>query len=196
MKNHYILVAVAIIATAFSTQAQIQKGNILIGGNLANINLGLNDPKILSAEISPKAAWFIKDNLALGGYVDFGIETAKNSGTTTNYGIGALGRYYSGKEGEIVKHSRIFGELTAGFGGVNVSDADNTNGLNIGAGPGFAYFITPNIGLEVLLKYNSLVGLGSTPYQGNLNASFGFQIYLPGKSAANKVKNDVKESKL
>lgn len=192
MKNHYILLAAALIAAAFTANAQIQKGNILIGGNLANVNLGLNDPKIFSAEITPKAAWFIKDNIALGGYVNFGIETAKNSGTTTNYGIGALGRYYAGKEIEIVKHSRFFGELTAGFGGVNVSDADNTNGLNISAGPGFAYFITPNIGLEALLKYNSLVGLGSTPYQGNLNLSFGFQIYLPGKSASDKVRNDIK----
>jgi outer membrane protein assembly factor BamA len=192
MKKQNILLAVAIIATGFSTNAQIQKGNILIGGNLANINVGLNDPNILSADITPKAAWFIQDNIALGGYVNFGIETAKNSGTTTNYGIGALGRYYMGKEVEVIKHSRFFGELTAGFGGVNVSDADNTNGLNIGVGPGFAYFITPNIGLEVLVKYNSLVGLGSTPYQDNLNASFGFQIYLPGKSAANKVRDDRK----
>jgi hypothetical protein len=192
MKNYYILLAVAIIATGIPTNAQIQKGNILIGGNLANINLGLNDPKIFSAEITPKVAWFVEDNLALGGYVDFGIETAKNSNTTTNYGIGLLGRYYAGNEIEIVKHSRFFGELTAGFGGVNVSDADNTNGLNLSVGPGFAYFITPNVGLEVLLKYNGLVGFGSTPYQANLNASFGFQIYLPCKSAANRVKNDMK----
>jgi hypothetical protein len=192
MKNYYILLAVAIMSTGFCASAQIQKGNILIGGNLANINLGLNDPKILSAEITPKAAWFIQDNLALGGYIDFGIETAKHSSTTTNYGIGLLGRYYAGKEVEIVKHSRFFGEVTAGFGGVNVSDSDNTNGLNISAGPGFAYFITPNVGLEVLLKYNGLVGFGSTPYQGNINASLGFQIYLPCKSAAKKVKDDMK----
>nr|WP_198999462.1 hypothetical protein [Flavobacterium sp. ASV13] len=191
MKNYKILFAIALLASALSSNAQIQKGNILIGGNLANLNLGLNGPKIFSAEITPKVAWFIKDNLALGGYVDLGLETAKHSATTTNYGIGALGRYYVGKEKEIIKHSRFFGEATVGIGGVNVSDADNTNGLNISAGPGFAYFVTPNIGLEFLLKYNSLVGLGSTPYQGNINASFGFQIYLPGKSTARKVQNDM-----
>lgn len=191
MKKYYILLVVAIMANVFGASAQIQKGNILIGGNLANINLSLNDPKIFSAAITPKVAWFIKDNLALGGYIDLGIETAKNSNTTTNYGLGALGRYYTGKEVETIKHSRFFGELTAGFGGVNVSDADNTNGLNISVGPGFAYFITSNVGLEVLLKYNSLVGFGSTPYQGNLNASFGCQIYLPYRSTAQKVKNDM-----
>lgn len=192
MKNYYLLLIVAIFANSFSTNAQIQKGNVLFGGNLANFNLGFNDPKIFSVEITPKVAWFVKDNIALGGYFDFGIQTAKNSNTKTNYGIGGLGRYYAGKEIEVVKHSRFFGELTAGFGGVNVSDSDNTNGLNISAGPGFAYFITPNVGLEVLLKYNSLIGLGSTPYQGNLNASLGFQIYLPSKSTENKIKNDMK----
>ncbi|WP_291143456.1 hypothetical protein [Flavobacterium sp. UBA7680] len=191
MKNYKILLAVAALAAGLNASAQIQEGNILIGGNLANVNLGLNGSKILSAEITPKIAWFIKDNIALGGYIDLGIQTAKNSGTTTSYGIGALGRYYTGKDKEIIKHSRFFAEATVGLGGVNVSDADNTNGINIGAGPGFAYFITPNIGLEVLLKYNNLIGLGSTPYQGNLNASFGFQIYLPGKSTARKVQNDL-----
>ncbi|SHL36818.1 hypothetical protein [Flavobacterium chilense] len=135
MKNYKILFAIALLASALSSNAQIQKGNILIGGDLANVNLGLNGPKIFSAEITPKVALFIKDNLALGGYVDLGLETAKHSATTTNYGIGALGRYYLGKEKEIIKHSRFFGEATVGLGGVNVSDGDNTNGLNISAGP-------------------------------------------------------------
>jgi len=192
MKKNSLLTLITIIAMGFTATAQIQKGNILMGGNLANINLGLNDPKIFSVDVTPKAAWFIKDNIALGGYINFGLETAKASNTTTSYGIGALGRYYMGPEGEIINHGRFFGEATAGFGGVNVSDADNTNGLNLSAGPGFAYFITPNIGLEVLLKYNGLAGFGSTDYQSNLNLSFGFQIYLPGRSTAKKVENDIK----
>jgi len=192
MKKNSLLTLITIFAMGFTAMGQIQKGNILIGGNLANINLGLNDPKIFSVDVTPKVAWFIKDNIALGGYINFGLETAKNSSTTTNYGIGALGRYYVGPEGELINHGRFFGEATVGFGGVNVSDADNTNGLNLSAGPGFAYFITPNIGLEVLLKYNGLADFGSTDYQSNLNLSFGFQIYLPGRSTARKVENDIK----
>ncbi|GGE44616.1 hypothetical protein EV200_101200 [Pedobacter psychrotolerans] len=174
-------------------QAQIQKGNVMVGGNLANINLGLDDPKIFSVDITPKAAWFIQDNLALGGYVNFGLETAKNSNTTTSYGVGALGRYYAGKDVEVLNHGRLFAEATVGIGGVNVSKGGgNTNGLNLSVGPGFAYFITPNIGLETLLKYNGLVGFGSSTTQSNLNLSFGFQIYLPGQRTANKVKGDIR----
>ncbi|EHQ28827.1 hypothetical protein [Mucilaginibacter paludis] len=193
MKKIALITCIAAIAATFSASAQIQKGNVLVGGNFGNINLGLNDPKIFSVDITPKAAWFVQDNVALGGYVNLGLETAKGSNTTTTYGIGALGRYYTGSDVEVLRHGRLFGEATVGLGGTNVSNGGgNTNGLNLSVGPGFAYFVTPNIGLETLLKYNGLVGFGSQTTQSSLNLSFGFQIYLPGKSTANKVRNDVR----
>lgn len=193
MKKFTFLFLFAVAAFGFSAKAQIQEGNVLVGGNFGNINLGLNKPHVFSLDITPKAAWFIEDNIALGGYVNLSVETAKGSNTTFGYGAGALGRYYTGSDVSILKHGRIFGEATVGFGGVNVSNGGgNTNGLNLSVGPGFAYFVTPNVGLETLLKYNGLVGFGSQTYQSNLNLSFGFQIYLPGKSTANKIKSDMK----
>jgi len=189
-----LIIIIIVLAAAISARAQIQQGNVLVGGNFANMNLGLNDPKVFSLDITPKAAWFVADNVALGGYLNFGIATAKGSSTTTSYGIGGLGRYYTGKDVEVLRHGRFFGEGTFGVGGVNVSDGGgNTNGLNFSFGPGFAYFITPNIGLETLLKYNGLGGFGDQGYQSSLNLSFGFQIYLPGRGTANKVKHDIKK---
>jgi hypothetical protein len=193
MKKIIIIAFAAIFGSAFAANAQIQQGNVLIGGNFANLNLGLDNSKVFSVDLTPKAAWFIVDNVALGGYVNLGIQTAKNSSTTTTYGVGALGRYYTGHDVEILKHGRLFGELTAGLGGINVSNnGGHTNGINLGVGPGFAYFITPNIGLETLLKYNGLAGFGNAAYQSTLNLSFGLQIYLPGKSTAKKIKSDMK----
>lgn len=189
----FTLLFISIFATWQLANAQIQQGNVLVGGNLSNINLGLNDPKIFSLDITPKAAWFIVDNVALGAYVNLGIETAKRSNTTVSYGAGGLARYYTGSDVEILRHGRIFGEATLGIGGVNVSNGGgNTNGLDFSVGPGFAYFITPNIGLEALLKYNGLAGFGSQGYQNNLNLSFGFQVFLPGQSTASKVKGDIR----
>lgn len=191
MKKILLLVITAI--AGLSANAQIQKGNVLIGGNFANVSLGLDDSKIFSLNLTPKAAWFIEDNVALGGYVDLGIETAKNSNTKTNYGIGALGRYYTGQDVEVLRHGRLFAEATVGFGGINVSNnGGHTNGIDLGVGPGFAYFITPNVGVETLLKYNGLAGFGNAAFQSTLNLSFGLQIYLPGKSTANKVKRDMR----
>ena len=190
MRNFNLLIAALLIS--FSANAQIQRGNVMVGSNFADINLGLDNSKLFSVDITPKAAWFIQDNVALGGYVNLGIQTAKNSSTTINYGVGALGRYYTGKDAELIRHGRFFGEATVGLGGVNVSDGGgHTNGLNFSAGPGFAYFITPNIGLETLFKYNNTVGFGDAVSQSSLNLSFGFQIYLPGRSTATKVKNDI-----
>lgn len=193
MKKFTFLTVLAVALLISSLRAQIQKGNVMVGGNFADLNLGLNGAKVFSVDITPKAAWFIQDNVALGAYLDLGIKTAKGSSTTTNYGVGALGRYYTGSDVEILRHGRIFAEANFGVGGVNVSDGGgHTNGLDLGVGPGFAYFITPNIGIETLLKYKGVFGFGDAVNQSNLNLSFGLQIYLPGRSTANKVKNDVR----
>lgn len=193
MKKFTFLVLISIVALTLSATAQIQRGNVMVGGNFANINLGLNDPKVFSLDITPKAAWFIADNVALGGYVNLGVQTAKHSATTVTYGIGPLGRYYAGSDMTVLKHGRFFGEANIGIGGVNVSDGGgHTNGLNFGVGPGFAYFVTPSVGLETLLKYNGIAGFGDAGYSSNLNLSFGLQVYLPGRATANKIKSDVK----
>ncbi len=187
------LVTLAFIGLVFSAKAQIQKGNVLIGGDLANLQLGLSSPTTFSGSITPKAAWFIQDNVALGAYGTFGISTVKGNGSNINYGIGALGRTYSGAATEVIRHGRFFGEANIGIEGQNYSaTGGSTNGLGFGVGPGFAYFITPSIGLETLLKYNGIVGFGSSPFANNLALNFGFQIYLPGRATANKVRNDVR----
>jgi hypothetical protein len=193
MKKLSLLLFSAVLVTGLTASAQIQKGNVLIGGNLADVNLGLDKPSVFSANITPKAAWFIQDNIALGGYVNFGIATAKGSSTTTDYGVGALGRYYAGSDTDVLRHGRFFGEAAVGIGGQNVSKGGgSTNGLNFSFGPGFAYFITPSIGLEALVKYDAIAGFGDTNYQNRINLSLGFQIYLPGRGTANKVVGDIK----
>lgn len=177
---------------AFAANAQIQKGNVMIGANLSNIKFGLDKPNAFTFNISPKAAWFVQDGLAFGGEVNLGLATQKGSGTDISYGVSALGRYY-GETGanEVVKSSRFFGEATVGVQGYNPSAGGSTNGLGFSFGPGFTYFVTPSIGLEALLKYNGVVGFGSSAYAHNLGLGVGFQIYLPGKSTARKVQKDM-----
>ncbi|MGV8879343.1 MAG: outer membrane beta-barrel protein [Sphingobacteriaceae bacterium] len=193
MKKITLLATVAIFFFATAVNAQIQKGNVMIGGNITNLNFGLDKPNPFTINLNPKAAWFISDGIALGGDVNFGLATSKGEGTDVTYGVGALGRYY-GTRGldDVIKHSRFFSEVTVGIAGRNISGSDNTNGLGFSFGPGFSYFITPNIGLETLLKYNGNVGFGNSVYAHNIGLGVGFQIYLPGKSTAKKVMNDVR----
>jgi hypothetical protein len=177
---------------AFAANAQIQKGNVMMGATLSNINFGLDKPNPFTFNISPKAAWFVQDGMALGAEVKLGLATQKGQGTDFNYGVSALGRYYGATgANEVVNNSRFFGEATFGIQGTNPAGGGSTNGLGFSFGPGWTYFVTQSIGLEALLKYTGVVGFGTSPYSHNLGIGVGFQIYLPGKSTARKVQRDV-----
>lgn len=162
-----------------SAKSQIQRGNLLWGADIANFDLSLNKGGLFSVRLDPKLAYFISNNLALGGYVNFGLQTSKGAGENIDYGIGLLGRYYLGTEAMVVRNSRFFLEANAGIEGTNPASGDNTNGLGLGIGPGWTYFLTSNIGLEALLKYRGIVGFGDRVTSSDLQLSVGFQIYLP-----------------
>jgi hypothetical protein len=174
----------------FSLRQQKLRGNLLVGADLANFNLSLENDGSFTMRIDPKLAFFIRDNLAVGLYLNTGLSTYKGGGTNFNYGIGALGRYYiNDSTVNMLKHGRFFVEANAGIEGFNPAVGDNTNGLGLGAGPGYAYFITSNVALEALLKYNGIIGFGSASTSSNLNLSFGFQIYL-GSGRVQGIMND------
>ena len=180
MKKLITILGILLVTISLKSNAQLQQGNVLVGGDIADFNLGLDKGGNFSFLINPKVAWFIRDNLAIGGYLVTGLSTAKNAGTSINYGVGALARYYlSAEQLNLIRHTRFFFEGNVGIEGDNPAVGDNTNGLGLGIGPGLAYFLTPNIGLETLLKYNGIIGFGSKPTSNNLNLSIGFQIYLP-----------------
>lgn len=195
MKKIFGALVILCLVCAEKSNAQLQKGNVLVGGDIANFDLGLNKNSDFKMTINPTAAWFIQNNVAVGGYINLGVDAVKGA-TSTTYGVGALGRYYFGTNQvnteSVLKHTRVFGEANVGIQGYNVSHGSTTNGLGLGIGPGIAYFITPNIGLETLLKYNAIVGFGNDPLNSRLDLNVGFQIYLPGRSTQNKVMNDTK----
>ncbi|MHA4808719.1 outer membrane beta-barrel protein [Flavitalea flava] len=182
MKRFLLLMGIVMFCGIYAAHAQISKGNVMVGGDISNFSFTLNDPKTFTMTIDPKAAWFIQDHVAIGGYLNFQLQTEKGAGSNINYGIGALGRYYIVDNSiTVLRHTNFFLEGTVGIQGVNPAHGDNTNGLGLGFGPGIAYFVTPNIGLECLLKYNGIIGFGSSVTSSNLVLGVGFQIYLPGK---------------
>jgi len=192
MKKHLLAVLIALAALNISAKAQIQQGYYLIGGDLANLSLGLSDGRPFSMNITPKVAWFRNNNLAIGGFVDIGLSTAEGQGTVFNYGLGPLARYYFGSTAVSTattsarRSSRFFLEGTVGLQGVNVSGGSSTNGLGIGIGPGLAYFINQNIAVEGLLKYTKAVGFGNDGGSSLLQLGIGFQIYLPRGTMRNQ----------
>ncbi|ASZ11295.1 porin family protein [Chitinophaga pendula] len=188
----------ALIALLFSTAAvaQTQKGNMMVGASLTDLGLNFQkDNTSFTLNLSPRLGWFIKDDLAIGGYAKLGLQTAKGAGTQTNYGIGAFARYFiqdkNVRQLEFSKRTRFFLEAEAGFGGTsNSKTSTSTTGLDLGIGPGLAYFITPNVALEALLKYNLTVGFGSSTTSNRLGLGLGFQIYLPTARARQLIKEE------
>ncbi|MGN6493148.1 MAG: hypothetical protein ACTHLE_14205 [Agriterribacter sp.] len=160
-------------------RAQIQRGSALIGGEISALNWSLSDEGSFSGRLSPKAAFFIKDNVAVGSYISFHATVSKGTSPSTTYGVGILGRYYwGGRNSNLLRRSKFFAEGTAGIEGSNPAEGNNTNGPGLSVGPGITYFISPTIGLEALAKYKGIAGFGSALLSHNIAISFGFQMYL------------------
>ena len=196
-----LITGTTLLATTLTSSAQLQKGNIMIGANLADISLtAQNNNTTFGFNLTPKVGYFVQDNFALGGEVLFGINARKKN-TQISYGVGALARYYvSDPSTRLLNATRWFFEGNVGIYGDNVivKDGSNssTNGLGLGIGPGLAYFISPNIALEGLFKYNLTAGFGNSATSHRFGIGVGFQIYLPNKKAKgiyNEVKSEVNQ---
>ncbi|MBM7420632.1 MULTISPECIES: hypothetical protein [Chryseobacterium] len=196
MKKLIFTGILAIAGLATTANAQIQKGNWMVGSSLLSSNFGLNTGGGYSIALQPKGAYFVEDNVAVGGYVNLGISKVTNgSPTRFDYGVGALGRYFlsPGEKGvdNLLNHGRWFFEGNVGIGGSSVESGNSTTGLDFGVGPGYSYFITPNIGLEGLVKYQGQAGFGNEGLNSNITFNVGFSIYLP-TSKAKSIANDVR----
>lgn len=176
-------------------KSQIQGGNLLVGADVADFHLSLNEGGNVSIFLEPKLAYFFTNNLAVGGYLNFGLVTSKGAGESIDYGIGLLGRYYLSKDINVVHNSRFFLEGTLGIDGTNPASGENTNGLGLSFGPGWTYFLTSNVGLEALLKYNGIVGFGERVTSSNLSLSVGFQIYLPSAQLQRRLRSGSEDQK-
>ena len=190
-----LLMTGAVALMAMSANAQLQKGNYMVGGEFAAANFGLNQGAGYNFQITPQAAFFVQDNWAVGPYVKLGFSGAKGSPTTFGYGVGALSRYYfsPGEQGidSLLKHGRFFVEGNAGIGGTTISDGGaSANGLDLGIGPGYTYFITQNIGLDASVKLNGNLGFGNRGTTSAIDFRLGLNIFLPSRKAMSNIKTE------
>ena len=190
-----LLITGAVALMAMTANAQLQKGNYMVGGEFAAANFGLNQGAGYNFQITPQAAFFVQDNWAVGPYVKLGFSGAKGSPTTFGYGVGALSRYYfsPGEQGidSLLKHGRFFVEGNAGIGGTTISDGGaSANGLDLGIGPGYTYFITQNIGLDASVKLNGNLGFGNRGTTSAIDFRLGLNIFLPSRKAMSNIKTE------
>lgn len=190
-----LLITGAFALLGITTSAQLQQGNWMVGGELAAANFGLNEGAGYNFAITPQVAFFVQNNWAVGPYVRLGFSGAKSSPTTFNYGVGALSRYYlsPGEEGvdSLLKHGRFFIEGNAGIGGTTISDGGaSANGLDLGIGPGYTYFLTSDIGLDASVKLNGNLGFGNRGTTSAIDFRLGLNIFLPTSRGMRNLKSE------
>lgn len=175
-----ILSAAAIVAFAFSAQAQetetpafgFAKGNIIVEGNLSWNSSKEEDAtqevKDNNFNFNPKAGYFITDKFAVGVELGIGSDKTETSPVgaptveekTNNFNAGVFARYYFLDLGQRFK---TYAEAGVGFGsGKNEIDGVEqykVSGVNAGIDLGINYFVTKsfaiNFGLTDLIAYTS-----------------------------------------
>ena len=183
MNKFIIVLTFAATALICKVNAQIQQGDYMIGGNMVAANLGLNKGTGYNLAITPQIAYFVKDNWSVGGYTNLGFNGAKGLPTTFKYALGAMSRYYlsANEKGidNLLKQGRFFMEGNIGIGGSTISQGGaSANGLDLGIGPGYTYFITKDIGLDAIVKYSGNLGFGNQGTISNIGFRLGLNIFF------------------
>ena len=187
-----IFLMLVLVLGVVVTNAQTEKGNVIIGAQLANIGADLKSGgSMFNFNLSPKVGWFVKDDLALGAKVDFGVTATKGNKPIFDIGLVPFARlYFGGYDVENkVKTTRLFAEAGAGFG-LKSSNGHSTQGFRGNAGLGVAYFVSPTVALETSANLGILAGSGSTTVSPNIN--LGFQIHLPN-ARVKEIRGDIKK---
>jgi hypothetical protein len=166
----YSLLACGILFLSLAVQAQTEKGDWMVGGGF-NLNTSKNNTVI---SLSPSAAAFVVNNLALGGNLKLAY-TKEGLIKTTSFGIGPWVRYYFTKADVRPIVQGNFNFLSSKTKVNNTSSTNN--GTNFFLGGGAAIFLSSHVSLDALLgydhtKYNGLDG------SGGFAMNIGFQVYL------------------
>ena len=155
-----LLSLLAVSALAFSTQAQTEKGNFVVGGSV-NFNSDKVDGASKSNNnfsILPSAGYFVAENIAIG--TGIGYTTGKTYGTTSSaqssaFVVAPFARAYKGVNDQF----KFFGQLAVpmAFGnnkigdvnGDNMTKTGKINTIGVALSPGVAFFPSKKFGIEL-----------------------------------------------
>jgi len=194
---------------SFAAMAQTKKGDKMVGVSFGSISYTNSDSKTsysntptvynsdgnsFSISVNPNVAWFVSDNLAIGGGVSVSFYSSKSnssntsSSTTTeskytqpSFYIGPLARYYFGGSPKGMPFAQV--NLQYGvYGGKSESKSSSGSSSettthpkgdwNAGASFGYEHFITPNVGFYASIGFN--YGSSKTEYEYKPSSGTGY----------------------
>lgn len=172
-----------------SVLSQTKKGDKLVGAGIGSISYSkadneskydnlptifTGDESAFSVSVNPNVAWFVMDNLAVGGSVMVGFSTDKDNNTTSgnlitiksneiSIYIGPLARYYFGGSSKGMPFAQVNFQIGINnyksTNGANTANYTVTKGKtkedwNAGLSVGYEHFITKNTGLYGSFGFN------------------------------------------
>lgn len=165
---------IALVLFTISSNAQITKGNWMVGGSgsfySANFKDQNFDSKSIGLELRPNIGYFLADKFAVGISPLLGYNKPEGSTSVTSYGIGLYSRYY------LLNTDRRVNILThLGYSYFTSSNSmSKSTAVDLKAGP--VVYFNSSVALEMTLNYNSNQQ-SSTTYN-ILSIGLGFQIHL------------------
>lgn len=181
-----------------ANSTQLKQDVVMVGGNIGNFRTNFQkNANQIQVQLTPRIGWMLRERFMWGVYADFDFQAVQNAQTQIRYGAGLFARAYTGKGGPMgYSKTRIFGEFSSGFGGLNLRVADKSkpnstvNGLAVGLGGGLAYFPAQNVGFELMPRYVFNTGMGSAQARAALSITFGANIYF-SKSKALEISKEL-----
>jgi hypothetical protein len=173
------LLFIAVLLFSGITNAQITKGNWMVGGDASfdNTTLKNKDGEILGSgngvRIYPNIGYFFLTKFAAGINANFNYNKTSGASSTTGYGVGPFVRYYFLKPEKIVN---VFAEANYNYYKSYSQGESTTNSSSYRFKAGPVIYFNSSVGLELTLNYSSAK---LETYTSNyFNVSLGFQIHL------------------
>ena len=177
-----------ILAATLTSNAQITKGNWLVGGSGSfststftseNTDGSESKQKGTSLRISPNLGFFISDRFAVG--LDLSLNFANSEGRDNSnwaIGLGPFVRYYFLPEDKLINiFSQTSIRFNNGLSEINKDSKSTTFGLSAGG----VIFFNSSVGLELSLNYEDITVKRANSNNRNTDIFFvglGFQIHL------------------
>ena len=95
MKKFLMSAIVFALCSIGAANAQLEKGSVLVGGGIGDIQFGLGSGSNFSINLTPRVGYFVQNNLAFGAKVNAGFTGQRGDNTTFSYGINGFGPGYA-----------------------------------------------------------------------------------------------------
>ena len=165
--KYFLLVVCLSLGLSFSAlasnpNANINKGNISVGGGL---DLNYNTVSGTSFFVNPKAEYFIADNLSLGGSVSYTV-----FGSAGYITFGPAISYYFWSQEKLATY--VGGDLLINGG------ANSTNNLTFDGNVGLNWFIVPTVAFGPALLFSHMFTSPDSSATSNYYLLGTFSIFL------------------